>query len=125
VSRRGAGAVFHASLGSRRYFSALSHCDVVIGNSSSGLTEAPSFGLPTVNIGARQARRPRAASVIDCAAEPDAIAAAIARGLTLDCRGMCNPYGDGQSAARIVEILAAQTDPQNLIRKSFRDIAHV
>ena len=124
VSRRGAGAVFHASLGSRRYFSALSHCDMVIGNSSSGLTEAPSFGLPTVNIGARQARRPRAASVIDCAAEPDAIATAIARGLTLDCRGVCNPYGDGQSAARILEVLAAQTDPQNLIRKSFRDITH-
>ncbi|WP_323771009.1 UDP-N-acetylglucosamine 2-epimerase [Antarctobacter sp.] len=66
-------AVFHASLGSARYFSALAHCDLVLGNSSSGLYEAPSFGIPTVNIGDRQARRVRAASVIDCAAEPGAI----------------------------------------------------
>ena len=118
------GAVFHASLGSRRYFSALRHCDLVIGNSSSGLTEAPSFGLPTVNIGARQARRPRAASVVDCPAEPGAIAAAIARALALDCRGVRNPYGDGRSAPRIVEILAAIPQPHLLIRKSFQDIAH-
>jgi len=52
-----ANAVFHASLGSARYFSALEHCDLVLGNSSSGLYEAPSFGIPTVNIGDRQARR--------------------------------------------------------------------
>ena len=66
-------AVFCASLGSQRYVSALAEVDVVIGNSSSGLCEAPSFGLPTVNIGDRQARRPRAGHVIDCDAETGAI----------------------------------------------------
>ena len=118
------GAVFHASLGSLRYFSALRYCDLALGNSSSGLTEAPSFGLPTVNIGERQARRPRADSVIDCAAEPSAIIAAIREGLTLDCSGVRNPYGDGRSAERIIAALAAVDLPQLLTHKSFRDIAY-
>jgi UDP-hydrolysing UDP-N-acetyl-D-glucosamine 2-epimerase len=118
------GAVFHASLGSQRYFSALRHCDMAIGNSSSGLTEAPSFGVPTVNIGERQARRPRAGSVIDCDADPAAIIAAIREGLTLDCSEVRNPYGDGQSAERIVAALAAVETPHLLTRKSFRDIAY-
>jgi len=117
------GAVFHGSLGSRRYFSALAHCDLVIGNSSSGVMEAPSFKLPTINIGDRQARRPRAASVIDCAPEPEAIADAIRAGLELDCGNVENPYGDGRSAERIVAILAELGSPGALIRKSFVDIS--
>lgn len=123
VSRRDR-AVFHVSLGSQRYFSALHHCNLVIGNSSSGLLEAPSFCKPTVNIGDRQAGRPRAASVIDCAAESRAICDAINKALALDMRGVVNPYGDGHSAARIVAVLAAQAEPRLLIRKSFRDIAY-
>lgn len=123
VARR-EGAVFHLSLGSQRYFSALRYCDIVIGNSSSGLTEAPSFGLPTVNIGDRQARRPRAGSVIDCEADRLAIIAAIREGLTLDCSAVRNPYGDGRSAERIVGLLAAVETPHLLTRKSFRDIVY-
>lgn len=117
-------AVFHASLGSARYFSALDHCDLVLGNSSSGLYEAPSFGIPTVNIGDRQARRVRAASVIDCAPEAGAIRAAIDTALAGDWTGTVNPYGDGQAAPRIVAHLAAVTDPAALIRKSFEDLTH-
>ncbi|MEO1987386.1 MAG: UDP-N-acetylglucosamine 2-epimerase [Martelella sp.] len=116
------GAVFHGSLGSHRYFSALTHCDLVIGNSSSGVMEAPSFKLPTINIGDRQARRPRAASVIDCAPEPRAIADAIRTGLELDCSKVANPYGDGHSAERIVAVLTALDRPDLLTRKSFVDI---
>lgn len=117
-------AVFHASLGSARYFSALEQCDLVLGNSSSGLAEAPSFGIPTVNIGDRQARRVRAASVIDCAPEAGAIRAAIDTALAGDWTGTVNPYGDGQAAPRIVAHLAAVTDPAALIRKSFEDLDH-
>ncbi|WP_172976243.1 UDP-N-acetylglucosamine 2-epimerase [Thioclava sp. JE_KL1] len=117
-------AVFHASLGSARYFSALAHCDLVLGNSSSGLYEAPSFAIPTVNIGDRQARRVRAVSVIDCAPEAEAIHAAIDTALAGDWSGTVNPYGDGQAAPRIVAHLAAVTDPAALIRKSFEDVAH-
>ena len=117
-------AVFHASLGSARYFSALTHCDLVLGNSSSGLYEAPSFGIATVNIGDRQARRGRATSVIDCAPEAGAIRAAMETALAGDWAGTVNPYGDGQAALRILSHLAAVTDPAALIRKSFEDLDH-
>ena len=117
-------AVFQASLGSARYFSALEHCDLVLGNSSSGLAEAPSFGIPTVNIGDRQARRVRAASVIDCAPEAEAICTAIHTALVGDWSGTVNPYGDGRAAPRILSHLAAVTNPVELIRKSFEDIDH-
>lgn len=115
-------AVFFESLGSQRYFSALAHCDLVIGNSSSGIMEAPSFNLPTINIGDRQARRMRAQSVIDCAATPAAIQEAIHRGLSLDCSGFDNPYGDGRAARHIVDTLAKIDTPRSLTRKSFVDL---
>ncbi|CUH82389.1 UDP-N-acetylglucosamine 2-epimerase [Tropicibacter naphthalenivorans] len=117
-------AVFHASLGSARYFSALEHCDLVLGNSSSGLYEAPSFQIPTVNIGDRQARRVRAASVIDCAPDEGAIRAAIDTALTGDWSAVTNPYGAGDAAPRILSHLAAVDDPAALIRKSFEDMTH-
>lgn len=116
--------VFHPSLGSARYLSALEHCDLVLGNSSSGLYEAPSFGIPTVNIGDRQARRVRAASVIDCAPEAGEIRAAIDTALAGDWTGTVNPYGDGQAAPRILHHLAAVEDPTALIRKKFEDLIH-
>lgn len=117
-------AVFHASLGSARYFSALEHCDLVLGNSSSGLYEAPSFQIPTVNIGDRQARRVRATSVIDCPSEAGAIRAAIDMALASDWSAVTNPYGDGQAAPRILSHLAAVDEPAALIRKSFEDLIH-
>jgi UDP-hydrolysing UDP-N-acetyl-D-glucosamine 2-epimerase len=112
-------AVAVASLGSERYFSALTHVDVVIGNSSSGLYEAPSFHVPTVNIGDRQAGRIRAASVIDCAPERNAILAAIERAFALDCSGVVNPYGDGRASQRIVTVLKRLENPQELLKKTF------
>lgn len=115
-------ASYHSALGSRLYFAALAYCDMVVGNSSSGLYEAPSFRIPTVNIGTRQARRLKAASVIDCLAERDAILAAIGQASTLDCTAVVNPYGDGHAAERIVDVLANLTGMQVLLMKSFRDI---
>jgi len=114
-------AVFHASLGSARYFSALQHCDVVLGNSSSGLYEAPSFGIPTVNIGDRQARRVRATSVIDCLPESNDICKAIELALSGNWSTTVNPYGDGKAAQRIVSHLADVADPRAMIHKSFED----
>lgn len=115
-------AVFHVSLGSRLYFSAMAHARLLIGNSSSGVYEAPSFGIPTVNIGDRQAGRPRARSVIDCAATTGAIRQAIERAHGLDCRGVQNPFGDGHAAERIVEALAGIKTPAGLVKKTFRDV---
>jgi UDP-hydrolysing UDP-N-acetyl-D-glucosamine 2-epimerase len=115
-------AVFFESLGSARYFSALRHVDAVVGNSSSGLYEAPSFEKPTVNIGERQTGRPRAASVIDCPPDTAAITAAIGRAFAMDCTGVSNPYGDGRAAERIVAVLKTIDDPAALLHKSFRDL---
>lgn len=116
-----ANAVHRGSLGSRLYFSAVAAADVVVGNSSSGLYEVPSFGTPTVDIGDRQKGRLRASSVIHCAPTRDAIAAAIAQALAMDASGAFNPYGDGHSSARIAAVIAAIERPRDLLRKSAGD----
>jgi len=116
-------AVLHQSLGSARYFSALKYADVIVGNSSSGLYEAPSFGIPTVNIGDRQKGRVRSASVIDVRPDRGSIFAGIQRAFALDCTGVANPYGDGNAASRIVAELRAIRDPAGLLKKRFMDLA--
>ena len=109
VARHPGRSCVHTSLGQRRYLSALAEVDAVVGNSSSGLIEAPAFGKGTVNIGARQDGRLRAASVVDCAAERSAIAQAIAHVLTpgfrADLATQTNPYGNGGASARTVSII--------------------
>jgi UDP-N-acetylglucosamine 2-epimerase (non-hydrolysing)/GDP/UDP-N,N'-diacetylbacillosamine 2-epimerase (hydrolysing) len=112
----------HASLGRERYFSAMTYADAVIGNSSSGLLEAPSLGKPSVNVGRRQERRLRARSVIDCEAETAAILGAVERALALDCRSVENPYGDGQAAPRILAVLKSIDQPKRLLAKRFVDL---
>ena len=109
------------SLGSVNYFAALTYMDVVVGNSSSGLYEAPSFGIPTVNIGDRQAGRLRAESVFDCPPQRDAIGAAITRALGRGRKPTANPYGDGHAAERIVAVLKALEDPRALLNKRFAE----
>lgn len=97
------------SLGQLNYLSAMSACDAVVGNSSSGIIEAPSLGKPTVNIGPRQQGRLRAASIVDCDEEEKAIAAALERALSQEFRALAaqNPslYGDGDASAKIVACL--------------------
>ena len=110
------------SLGHRRYVSLMAVVDAVVGNSSSGLLEAPSLGKPTVNIGSRQRGRLRAASVIDCPSESVAIAAAVREAFGRDCRGVENPYGDGHATERILEVLRALGDPRALLAKRFVDL---
>lgn len=111
VARHPGRACVHTSLGRRRYLSALAEVDAVVGNSSSGLLEVPAFGKGTVNIGARQDGRLRAASVVDCAAERGAISQAISQVLTPAFRaaikGQANPYGDGGASARTVAAIEA------------------
>jgi UDP-N-acetylglucosamine 2-epimerase (non-hydrolysing)/GDP/UDP-N,N'-diacetylbacillosamine 2-epimerase (hydrolysing) len=111
-----------ASLGQERYVSLMAQMDAVVGNSSSGLYEAPTLGTPTVNIGDRQRGRLQAKSVVNCEPEEQAIVAAIGTALTLDTRDVVNPYGDGFSAARIRDCLKAIPDCQELVQKRFFDI---
>jgi len=95
--RLGKRLVICDSLGQNLYISALAHSDVVVGNSSSGVIEVPSAGIPTVNIGARQDGRPRAPSVIDCGTTKEDIRDAIGRAIEPAFRALArkrqNPYG--------------------------------
>ncbi len=99
-----------SSLGTRRYLSAVKHAALVIGNSSSGIIEVPSFRVPTVNIGNRQRGRMQAASVINCPCERAAIEAAVEQALSEKFRAslanVINPYGNGHTSEKIAAILA-------------------
>jgi UDP-N-acetylglucosamine 2-epimerase (non-hydrolysing)/GDP/UDP-N,N'-diacetylbacillosamine 2-epimerase (hydrolysing) len=97
----------------------MAQVDAVIGNSSSGLYEAPSLRVPTLDIGDRQRGRLAADSVVRCAPNREAIRSGIDRVLSLDCSRTVNPYGDGQSAARIVNVLRQVLDPAALLKKRF------
>ena len=102
-----------------QYLSGLSHVDAVVGNSSSGIYEAPSFGIATVNIGDRQKGRLQASSVINCPAEQDAILQAVKRAVQEDFSDTVNPYGDGHASERIVEMLQTVKEPEKLLQKHF------
>jgi UDP-N-acetylglucosamine 2-epimerase (non-hydrolysing)/GDP/UDP-N,N'-diacetylbacillosamine 2-epimerase (hydrolysing) len=119
VERHGACACVHDALGSQVYLSTMAHVDAVVGNSSSGFYETPSFKKPTVNIGDRQKGRLRAASVLDCEPGRAAIERCIRKAFELDCSGTANPYGDGESAPRIVSVLRNFPDFQTLLQKHF------
>ncbi len=97
------------SLGMRRYLSALKNALFVIGNSSSGLMEAPSFHIPTINIGDRQRGRISGDTVISCKPERHAIEEAICKALDVSFRekvkGAENPYGDGHTSEKIIKIM--------------------
>ncbi|MDK2820353.1 MAG: hypothetical protein PWP31_318 [Clostridia bacterium] len=115
------------SLGQLRYLSALKHVDVVIGNSSSGLIEAPFFKKPTVNIGERQRGRLKASSVIDCKENTEEIVAAINRALSPEFQQLLSdldlPYGKGNVSYKIKECLK-NIDLTNILMKKFYDITY-
>jgi len=111
----------YASLGQQRYLGTMAIADVVIGNSSSGLYEAPSLQAPTVNIGTRQLGRLKAASVFDCEPEKEAIAEAISQALSFGHQSVENPYKRGDSAELILKALSEIDDFSALSRKQFFD----
>jgi UDP-hydrolysing UDP-N-acetyl-D-glucosamine 2-epimerase len=114
-----------ATLGDDVYTSLLREADVMVGNSSSGLIEAPTFRLPVVNVGDRQRGRLHAANVIDVEHDRQAIAGAIRRALEPAFRdalaGLVNPYGDGHAAPRIARVLREIELGPRLTRKRFVD----
>jgi UDP-N-acetylglucosamine 2-epimerase (non-hydrolysing)/GDP/UDP-N,N'-diacetylbacillosamine 2-epimerase (hydrolysing) len=109
------------SLPRRAFLSLLRRASAMVGNSSAGLVEAPSLGIPAVNIGERQAGRLRAANVIDCPARAADITVAIQRAISpafkQSLSPLINPYGDGRSGPRIAQILAETPLDPSLIRK--------
>jgi UDP-N-acetylglucosamine 2-epimerase (non-hydrolysing)/GDP/UDP-N,N'-diacetylbacillosamine 2-epimerase (hydrolysing) len=116
-------AIAVASLGQLRYISLMNQVDVVVGNSSSGVLEAPSLGVPTVDIGDRQKGRERASSVFNAAPKRDAIMAAISKALAHGRQPTVSPYGDGESSRRFAAAIAAIPDFRELLGKSFHDIS--
>lgn len=112
------------ALGAARYAAMLGIADGMLGNSSSGIIEAPVFALPVVNVGDRQKGRLRGNNVLDVPVDENAIHAALVRALDPDFRGSLNrtesPYGDGQSAPRIIDVLASW-NPPDPPRKLFAD----
>ncbi len=118
-------SVLIRSLGSQKYLSVLNVVDLVIGNSSSGLIEAPSFHIPTINIGNRQQGRLAPKSVINCGYNTGDITSAIQKGLSLEfaqhIADLQNPYDGGPSAKKIVDVIAS-ISLQNIIFKSFKDL---
>ncbi|MGQ9558026.1 MAG: UDP-N-acetylglucosamine 2-epimerase [Desulfurispora sp.] len=115
-------AVFHTSLGQLVYLSTIAQVDAVVGNSSSGLYEVPSFKKPTVNIGDRQKGRLMAASVISCQPQAEVIKQAIYKAFVLDCNNVVNPYGDGDSSRKMVDILKSIYDYKALLKKRFYEV---
>lgn len=113
----------YTSLGMKRYLSALKYAKFVIGNSSSGLLEAPIFGIPTVNIGNRQKGRIRGKSVLDCKPERDSIIETIQSALLMDIEKIENPYGCGETSAEIIRIIKKEFKTNHSIVKKFYDIS--
>lgn len=114
---------FFSTLGQNNFVSLMAQVDMMVGNSSSGLYEAPSLQIPTVNIGHRQEGRLKATSVIDSQAETTAIMAAINHAKHLSCASTINPYGDGKSAEKMLDIIEKIDDFKVLLRKKFYELS--
>lgn len=114
------------NLGTQAYFSLMKIAAAMVGNSSSGIIEAPAFKLPVVNIGTRQLGRLKAANVIDVGYERLEIAQGIREAITSDfrdgLRGLINPYGDGSAAESIVQSLKTVAINDTLLKKHFQDL---
>lgn len=125
--RENKNAVAFDSLGVVRYLSALKHAAFVIGNSSSGILEAPAFHIPTVNIGDRQRGRLCADSVINCAPVSEEIVAAMDKALSKEfamrAANAENPYGNGGTSDKIVAVLRDVFSSGNVnLKKKFYDV---
>jgi len=113
------------SLGQLRYISALQYVDAVVGNTSSGLVEAPSFKIGTINIGKRQDGRIKAESVIDCNEDKQSIKKAIetlySKEFQQKLKSVKNPYGDGGASYKTKEVLKT-INLDGILYKKFKDI---
>lgn len=121
-------SVAFTSLGQLRYLSALQFIDAVVGNSSSGLLEAPSFKIGTINIGERQKGRLKAQSIIDCSPTKESILKALnklsSNQFKEQLQSTINPYGDGTASKTIVNLLK-KIELTSIIKKTFYDFGNI
>jgi UDP-N-acetylglucosamine 2-epimerase (non-hydrolysing)/GDP/UDP-N,N'-diacetylbacillosamine 2-epimerase (hydrolysing) len=113
------------NFGQRGYLSMMAEASVMVGNSSSGIIEAASFGLPVVNVGTRQEGRIKGANIIDTGYQASDIQAGIQKAISLGFRksfqDMMNPYGDGNASERIVSVILS-ADLDRITTKRFYDL---
>ena len=126
-AKRSTNAICVSSLGAVRYLSAMKHAEFVMGNSSSGIIEAPSMKIPTINIGDRQRGRLQAESIINCAPKTSDILRAIEKAMSSEfkefCKHVVNPNGDGKTSERIVKHIKEYCSTNKVdIMKKFYDI---
>ena len=128
VNNNSQKSVAFTSLGQLRYLSALQYVDAMVGNSSSGLAEAPSFKIATINIGDRQKGRIMANSVIDCDNDKDSIIEAFDKLYSKEFKTILatstNPYGDGGTSEKIKEVIK-DIDLNNILKKSFYNLKEI
>ena len=120
-----ANAYSFTSLGQLRYLSCISHVDGVVGNSSSGVSEVPSFKKGTINIGSRQKGRLQASSVINCVPTRDGITFALNKLYSKEyqdsLKSVVNPYGEGGASEKVVKILKS-VEFEHVVNKMFYDL---
>lgn len=125
VSREEHKSVAFSSMGQLRYLSTLQYVDAVVGNSSSGICEAPSFKVPTINIGNRQKGRVRTLSILDVDLNSESLARAFKKIYSSEflenISSMQNPYGNGESSKKIIDILK-NIDTNTLNKKKFHNL---
>lgn len=123
VEAKPATRKFVTSLGTAGYFALLRRAAAMVGNSSSGIIEAASFGLPVVNVGERQRGRVHAGNVLDVPCEAraieDAVRMALGEPMRAIARGTRNPYGDGNAAEHIAAVLCSVPIDAKLLKKRF------
>lgn len=126
-TKRNKNAYLFSSLGHKRYLSLMKYVDVVVGNSSSGIVEAPALRIPTINIGKRQEGRIKAESIIDCSPEYQSIKEAFIKlksdSFVEKLKTFVNPYGEGNVSEKIIkEIKTKEKDLKSLVYKRFYDL---
>jgi GDP/UDP-N,N'-diacetylbacillosamine 2-epimerase (hydrolysing) len=121
-------SVVFTSLGQLKYLSLMRYVDALVGNSSSGIAEAPSFKIGTINIGDRQTGRIKAKSVIDCEPDKNSILKALnilySKPFQNQLKTVTNRYGDGRSAKRVLNVLK-HYPLKDILRKEFFDMKTV
>jgi len=125
VRQNKSNSVVHSSLGQLKYISLLKYVDGVVGNSSSGLIEVPSFNIGTINIGDRQKGRIRSKSIIDCDTTIDSIRSGLSKlyqtNFKEGIQSTENPYDGGETSKKIINILN-EYSLENILKKYFYDI---
>jgi len=123
-AKSGLRTIYSKNLPRHVYLTLLKHCKCLVGNSSSGYYEAPSFGIPVVNIGNRQKGRIRPLTMVDCPVDTRMIAHVIGMALRRNKFEPENPYYKGNAADEIAKVISKIQDPKKLLFKRFYDLKH-